>query len=397
MVALFAFMNFLLIKRISEKLGTSRIAAILGSMTFLFATPAFAYAVDLYEHQFSTFFILICLYILLKEQKKWWDYFVIWFMYGVSVIVDYPNFILLLPIGIMTLISLIKTRREEGGEISFSIKPLLLIGFFGAIIPLLIFMYVNVLSYGSPFRLAGSVPSLSQLDTKGNPVFPKASHIKSLAQLTETGPQSVVNFFQTRNMLNGFYIHFLSPDRGIMYFTPVILIGIIGIILAYKKRMRYAQLLLGIIGVNILLYSMWGDPWGGWAFGSRYLIPSYAILAIFISIALTRFRKKWLFLVPFWILLTYSIAVNTLGALTTSTNPPQVQILSLEAQSGHPQKYTYMRNWDYLLSRGSKSFMYDVFADKYVNAEIYFFLIAGSIGIVATGLLIGVSLKKHEK
>lgn len=395
-IALFAIGNLFLIKRIAQKLGASPIAATLGGMVFLFATPAFAYGVNLYEHHISTFLILLTSYILLKTKKTWKDYFAIWFLYGISISVDYPNLLLLLPIGIATTFSLLQIENVSQ-KIKISIKPIFLLGFLGAVVPFCIFAFINIKSYGSPFRLAGSVPYVSQLDASGNPVLPKKSSIKSLAQLSDVGAQSVVNFFQTRNLLNGFYIHLLSPDRGILYFTPVILLGIFGFVIAYRKKLLYINLFLSIIGVNILLYSMWGDPWGGWAFGSRYLIPTYAIMAIFIAIVLTSWRRKWFFILPFWLLFLYAIGVNTLGALTTSTNPPKVQVLSLEALSGHQEKYTYMRNWDSLQKNNTKSFVYQTFLKNDISTTFYFYYISGSIGIVITGLLLALILKKHEK
>jgi hypothetical protein len=93
---------------------------------------------------------------------------------------------------------------------------------------------------------------------------------------------------------------------------------------------------------------MWGDPWGGWAFGSRYLIPTYALLAFGLAFALSRWRYRLVILLLFVPLFTFSLWVNTLGAVTSLANPPEVQVLSLEKQSGHEQKYTFMRNWEFL-------------------------------------------------
>ena len=168
-------------------------------------------------------------------------------------------------------------------------------------------------------------------------------------------------------------MHLFSPDRGVLIYTPVILFGIVGIFVLYKKNNQMLALLLAIIGVNILLYSMFGS--GGWAFGARYLIPSYALMAIFIAIALTHFRRNLLFILFFLSFMFYSVWVNALGAITTSRNPPKVEAIPLEKISGVEEKYTYARNFDYLHANRSKSLVFQTFAKNYMTAWQYHLLI----------------------
>ena len=149
--------------------------------------------------------------------------------------------------------------------------------------------------------------------------------------------------------------------------------------MAFRKKLKMATLFIAIISLNILLYSMWKDPWGGWAFGERYLIPSFAILSISIAILLTYWQKKVWFLLLFIFLFSYSVAVNTLGAITTSAMPPQVEVLALEKLSGTIQRYTYQRNWEVLIAGNSKSFVFQTFAKTYVTSEEYFEILAGLI------------------
>ena len=65
-------------------------------------------------------------------------------------------------------------------------------------------------------------------------------------------------------------------------------------------------------------------------------MPSYALLSILISTALTKYEKKYLFILIFIVLFSYSSFVNTSGALSSSANPPQVEVLELEKLSGIP-------------------------------------------------------------
>jgi hypothetical protein len=212
--------------------------------------------------------------------------------------------------------------------------------------------------------------------------------------------KSAIKFFQPREMLNGFYIHFFSPDRGVIYYAPVVIFGIAGMLLAIKKKVRMVSVLAGIIGANILLYSMWGDPWGGWAFGSRYLIPSYAILSIFIALLLTYWKRKIIFLLCFLPVAFYSIAVNTLGAITTSALPPKVEVLNLEKLSGIVQKYTYEKNWDILSAGYSKSFVYQTFLGNYLSSVTFYILlttvICSFVGVIVAYYYL-ISRRKGEE
>ena len=173
--------------------------------------------------------------------------------------------------------------------------------------------------------------------------------------------------------------------------------GFIGFVLAWKKRVKIVGLLVSVMLINILLYSMWGDPWGGWAFGSRYLIPSYAILSIFIALLLTYWRKNYIFLILFSVVAIYSIFVNTLGALTTSALPPKVHVLYLEELSGMVQKYTYERNWDMLVAGHSKSFVYQTFLEKYLTATQFYFILTSSITLLYVLLIVFLYINYRKK
>jgi hypothetical protein len=174
-------------------------------------------------------------------------------------------------------------------------------------------------------------------------------------------------------------------------------LSVVGVYILYKKHGKAAALLISIVGVNILLYSMWGDPWGGWAFGSRYLIPSYSILSIFLSISLSGFRKRFGLLVLFLLFTYYSVAVNSLGALTTNKIPPKGEALALEPISGRKEYYTYLRNWEHLHNSGVKSFAWQAYLKDYLTAPQYYFVIAGSIMLVFTGQVTYLYLKARKE
>ncbi len=262
-ISIFAILNTLLIYRIAVSLKASKTAALIASLIFLFATPAYAYAVALYQHHVSTFILLICIY-LLQKSKGFFSQLVAWMFIALSIPLDYPNLVILFPVGIY-LLSLAVDYTKGDKDIKLKIKPLNILAMIGVVPPLLFFLWFNQLSYGNPLQFSGTVQAIKVIDEAGAPVLP---------EIAPGETKSAISFFKPRNMLNGLYVQTTSPDRGILWYAPVLLFGILGTLLYFKTSQNpIAVVIVGAVLANILLYAMWGDPWGGWAFGSSYLIP----------------------------------------------------------------------------------------------------------------------------
>lgn len=385
-IGLFALLNAWLIRAIAIRLGAHPVAATIGAFAFLFASPAFTYAVTLYQHHVSTFLILLSIYLLIRFTN-FWSLAAIWALCAFSISVDYPNAFMMLPIGVAALGRTLLVKREDG-KVKFSLPLVRVFAFIGVVLPLVFFMWFNAGSYGSPFRLAGSLPQVKEVSDSGKPVFKteEKEAIKKVENQTSEG-QNILAFFKNRNLINGVYTHFWSPDRGMFLYTPVMLFGLLGVFFLFKRQKSYFPLLMAILGFNVLLYSMWGDPYGGWAFGSRYLIPSYAILSIFIAMVLTKFKHYNVFLFVFAIVFAYSLAVNTLGAITSSKNPPQVEAKALEQLSGHKEEYTYMRNVEMLNSNNMNAFVFKSYVHNYMSAWSYYSYLAVMLIIFGMFLL----------
>lgn len=390
-IALAASVNAFLIRSIALRLNSHPSSATLSGLIFLFATPAYTYAVSLYQHHFSTLFILASLYLLLNF-RGFVSLAAIWLLTGLSFLFDYPNLVLMLPISLAAIGRTINFSLDLKKHLQITIRWLRFPAVATAILPVSFLLYFNTLAYGNPYQLAGTVTQVKSIDEKGNP------GITDLP-ITDTGTpdgKTAPGFFLTRNLLDGFYIHTISPDRGFIIYTPIIIFGLLGLFKYYQRHPRFTKVFPTIVALNLLLYSMWNDPWGGWAFGSRYLIPSYAILAIFIAPLLTRFRKDLGIILPFFLLLIYSIFVNTLGAITTSRNPPEVEVLALESITRQVEKFTFARNFDYLNTNGSKSYVYNSFLNQYISPTQYYQLLTLAIASTATFFLLKTVTDKNQ-
>jgi hypothetical protein len=382
-IALFAVLNLLLIRAIAKVFIQSDAVATLCGLLFTFGTPAFAYGVSLYQHHISTFVLLLAVYFCVKF-RGWKSIVLVSICFGLGAVIDYPNLILLLPTMIFAFLKSFSIK-ETVQAISLKVKPLYLLCFITAIIPLTFLLWFNYQSYGDPPQLPGTVASVRAIGLDGKPenaAVDKKDLEKYFNQ--EETEKSVIGFFQTRGLINGLYLQLISPDRGMLFFAPVVLLGLIGLFTTSDPR---RTLLLGIVAANLTLYAMWGDPWGGWAFGSRYLIPASAILAVGSAFLFKQVQKNTLVLLVIGILAAYSIAVNTAGALTSNANPPQVEVLSLEKLSGRQEKYTVERNLDQLKDNHSKSFVFETYVKDHLSAWNFYLVLVGIITASTIGLL----------
>lgn len=337
-----AVLNAILVAKLARVIGVGYYASILSGQVFLFATNALVYALTLTQHHLSTTLILFG--VLSAVGRRTWINN-IWFgmLYSAALAVDLPNAIIMLPLVIYILsrqfqVSVIKSK--------FKVKLRLnAIALLVGLLPLIFALgwYNNQLT-GSPAKL---------------PQFIGRTHDFNInaRQLTDEdgGTTGSIIPFNLRHQIQGIFILLVSNQSGLLVYSPIILLGFYGIYLSYQRadasRRAYTIVFTAVFFANFLLYSMFGDPTGGWSFGARYLIPGVSILAIFTGTVLSRYRTRLLFTLGFGLLALYSLGVNVLGAVTTAQVPPRVEAIALP----DPLPYTYEYNWQLIQEQGLNS------------------------------------------
>ena len=112
---------------------------------------------------------------------------------------------------------------------------------------------------------------------------------------------------------------FISPSRGLAFFSPVLLFGIVGVVIAWRDpRFRPLIPLQVATVLLILMAARWYDWWGGSTYGYRSIVdtvPFFALLMIPVIEWVVANRRMR---VLFGALLIWSVTVQFIGAYSYS-------------------------------------------------------------------------------
>lgn len=372
-ISLFAALNVAFVYLISRKILKAQvIPAVIAALIFGFASTSWSYAITMYQHHVSTFFLLSSFFAvwLGSKHKKFTLYtsLYVWGAFGLSLFVDYPNAILLLPVLTYFLYSFYSVKKDtKNFTITYSFIPILASLIFVVLVGL--HGYYNYIHFDSPTRLSGSLVGFDNLNTKK--LSKETASDKTISELANQKDQQ--SYFKEKDLPRGFGTLTGSTDRGLFFYSPIFLLAFFGIRYGIKKFTTEQFFLLSTVFGNLLLYGSWGDPWGGWAFGPRYLIPTMAILSMYIGLWLSNTKRYYVSRIATFILLCISSAISLLGVLTTNQVPPKVEGLFLKLD------YNYVLNYQYLMRNISSSYVYHRYFSDIMSVGGYYVLLLSVI------------------
>lgn len=380
-VSLVSILGLIFLYKISREMLNMPIWASLASvLIFGFASTAWSYAITLYQHHFTTFFLLSSIYAIWKFKRHsrfaWaWAGWA-WIALALSFTVDYPNAFLMLPVAIYFFVASFEYFKD-GHKVALRWRTSFILTFVLFVALTLLHSTHNKEYFGNPMRLAGSIVGYKQLEEQ-NLLDQGGTDAQNAVSELQERKDNVLGFFSEEKVPRGLVILFVSTDRGLFIYTPIFLLAIFGFLHLRKLKSLEVWVLLGFVLFNIFLYASWGDPWGGWAYGTRYLIPSMSILSLAIGYWLSVPESKfgWLKKLIASVLFVYSSAIALLGALTTNANPPRIEGDYLG------MKYNFFRNIDFLKDNTSGSFLYNTYFVNEISLTTYYFIILGSVVFV---------------
>jgi hypothetical protein len=271
--------------------------SIITSLIFAFATFAFPHSVTLYSNVFSQFFVIFATYFLINKQQIE-NTIVRVFLSGIGmgflITLDYPNLLLIVPMLVYLLSS--KNRRL----IWVFLIP---VGLFVAILA-----WYQFVCFGSPF----------------------------VTTYTYAVTHSDVTTGFNNPLQRGLMGLLITPRRGLFLYSPILLFGLYGLVkmLQNKSERKEALLFISLFLILLIFFALQKYS-SGWIFGSRRLTPVLPLFVLFTGKVLTIPKDKVFSFLPwnkarsfleihgnavFWtifgILLSISIGINTIGAIT---------------------------------------------------------------------------------
>ena len=112
---------------------------------------------------------------------------------------------------------------------------------------------------------------------------------------------------------------FISPSRGLAFFSPVLLFGLIGAMLVWKAPRYHPLIPLQVATVLLILVaSKWYDWWGGSTYGYRSIVDTAPFFALLMAPIIERVIASRRMRMLFGVLLLWSITVQFVGAYSYS-------------------------------------------------------------------------------
>lgn len=369
-------------------------ASLVAPITFAFGTTAWSYSVTIYQHAPAALFSMAMFYSVWRYKQKGRKQFIwaaaVWFIFGISLFFDYPNALLLMPFMVYFLLSSLTVAMVKRK------KKVLRISLNSAILramPIFIILVIwhgwhnhhflgNFKQIGNNFprytiKTAAQI-KLDKLDAKKQKEEAEGKKL----ELAEKQSGGITKALSEDKVPRNAQILLLGIDKGLFLFSPVMLMALLGIITLRKKPIMEKSVLFAFILANILVYSSFGDPYGGWAFGPRYLVPAMAGLSIFIAIGLTGKRLQIVRKFVFMLLFGLSSAIAIAGAITTNLVPPKVEADFLKLNY-----YNFTRNFDLLSRNTSTSYVYNTYFKSHISLMQYAEYIWLSIFVIVVGIV----------
>ena len=232
---------------VSRIMGISERKSILASVTTAFATPYWVYARTMFGHVPAGVFLICGLYHILKfrEKKRIFHLILAGFFSGYGFVIEFPSLFAIPWLAVLVVFPL--------NQANFSWKnrftALLVYGIVTAISALPLFYY-NLVSFG---------------DITANALA--FSHWADYLHLLEPVQKGII-------------VLLLSNDRGLLYFSPLVLFGFAGLLLAYRRYPLEIMTVFSMILCFIIFYSKKLESHGGAAFGPRYIVPILLLVGL---------------------------------------------------------------------------------------------------------------------
>lgn len=255
-VALAHFFTSVLIYRFSRKLGISNKISVISAYSYGIGTFLFNYTLSNMKHNFSVFAILLAIYLIFKYEKispKYSYLLGAGIAFGIGFLSELPVILICVAYFIYQLLQYFESKK-----LTVIVKKLMFVGVPVLLSVVLLLIFQNSV-YGNAF-------------VTGDQLFQQ--------QQIALGKNS---FSFSRNIIEGYYGLFFAPLKGILWVSPFLIFGFLGIHIFYKdaKYKQFAIFILLYMLAIVSLYATWSDCFGASPFGVRHISTVVPLLVIF--------------------------------------------------------------------------------------------------------------------
>ena len=280
----------LLIYRMTNYILSENYKRLIVACSFGFGTILFAYGTSSFGYATASFLGFLGFSYIFRTSRnelpiRFW--FISGVLLGFAIVVEY----LMVPIvmGVICYILLLKIKKRYMAQILF--------GCFIGLLPLLIY---NFLIFSNPLEFTSL-----HLDPE---IFVCPSKLEYCQPI---GLDDVI--FDAVTFPIGVFNALFSPYKGILFYSPILILSILGIPYL-KKQHKYLAVFTTFILVLFLCFINFYSVWtGGASFGLRFMVPLIPFLSIPFSVSLEKFWKARFFRLIFVMLLSVSIFHMLLG------------------------------------------------------------------------------------
>lgn len=211
----------------------ARVALLVG---LLYGTSmAWPYSRTFFAEPLAVFCLVVCAYGLRRESRRWW--LLAGAAAGAALAVKFQS---LLALPVLAGYALLASWR---GSLRASLEPLggrVLLGVSGAVLPVGLLLFYNTLLFGAPLKTGyGGVDPTALLRA---------------------------------DWREGLYGLLLSTGKGLLLFSPTVLLGIVGWGFGLRQQWRETLLSLAMVALNLAFYCRLEYWHGDGSWGPRYMM-----------------------------------------------------------------------------------------------------------------------------
>jgi hypothetical protein len=255
-----------LLLRIVIAAGVGMPAAVLGVLSIALGTAYYPYATTYYAHNLAANLIIVAALLVFSASASWKRDALVGLLAGFAVAFDYAAVL-----GVLVFAAVLGTSRPK------ALAPFVA----GGLVPLAFLAWYHTVVFGGP-----TITAYRYMNPK---IAPPDGELLRLPRL---GTLIALTF---------------SPYRGILFYSPVLLLAAAGAWCAARGSGRppcpslapargqnpqaivwSGVVLFGLLFLFNACYYVW---WGGWTAGSRYIVPGLVLLAPAIAIGFATFPR----------------------------------------------------------------------------------------------------------